>query len=266
MGMWQKIVNGQSIPITFHGLNPGMEASPWLPNGTGIEYSYTRATALFNITNVNPRTDVEWYIYNVPMPGPLAVWAGNPVAIIYGLFATIKSGGGPVLNVSCLKALGNGFYDYTCPSSPRARMDFVLAYYAVAYSDVYIHRLVFVGPSSPKYADVAAIVPKLIEDIGSSDYALGRNNTVIEWGAMLYNYTEIYLGTRIFCVDFGHIDSMRFAGNNVPVKCVPMADPPRNIPSARGSSAWTSSHFRFDDLPVTTPPSSASPWRIRRGT
>jgi len=152
-----EIVNGQRVPITFHGLNPGMEASPWLPNGTGIEYSYTRATALFNITNVNPRTDVEWYIYNVPMPGPLAVWAGNPVAIIYGLFATIKSGGGPVLNVSCLKALGNGFYDYTCPSSPRARMDFVLAYYAVAYSDVYIHRLVFVGPSSPKYADVAAI-------------------------------------------------------------------------------------------------------------
>ncbi len=223
-----EVVNGQRIPITFHGLNPGMEASPWLPNGTGIEYNYTRATALFNITNVDPRTDVEWYIYNVPMPGPLAVWAGNPVAIVYGLSVAVKSGGGPVLNVSCLKALGNGFYDYTCPSSPRARMDFVLAYYAVAYSDVYIYKLVFVGPSSPKYAYIAATAPRLMEYVGGSDYAYGRNNTVVEWDFVLYNYTEIYLGSRIFCVDFNSLLPI-FAGTEAPVKCVPMADPPRNI-------------------------------------
>jgi hypothetical protein len=157
-----EVVNVQSIPITFHGLNPGMEASPWLPNGTGIEYSYTRATALFNITNVNPHTDVEWYIYLLHSPdiwegNPIPIiydvsviqspdrWVRNPVSTVYGLSVAVKSGGGPVLNVSCLKALGNGFYNYTCPSSPRARMDYVMAYYAVAYSDVYIYKLVLVG-------------------------------------------------------------------------------------------------------------------------
>jgi len=235
-GAVQEYVNGQYIGIVFRGLNPGMEASPWLPNGTGIEYSYTKATALFNITEVNPRADIQWYVFNVAFAD---VWSKLPAAILYGLFATIKSGGGPVLNVSCLKALGNGFYDYTCLSSPRARLDYVMAFYAVAYSDVYIHRFVLVGPSSPKYAGDTAIVPRLMEYIGGSDYAYGRNNTVVEWGAMLYNYTEIHLGTRIFCVGINLISpnlpistalyTGPYASNNAPVECVPMADPPRNV-------------------------------------
>jgi hypothetical protein len=221
-----EVVNGQSMPITFRGLNPGMEASPWLPNGTGIEYSYTRATALFNITNVNPRTDIEWYIYRIHSPG---IWASNPVAIFYGLFATIKSGGGPVLNVSCLKALGNGFYNYTCPSSPKARMDFVLAYYAVAYSDVYIYKLVLVGTNFT--GGITASGPEHYEAITGEQLKINNtivNNTVVNLFGLLYNVTSRDLGTRLFCVDFDQV-SIVFAGNNAPVKCVPMPNPPRNI-------------------------------------
>jgi hypothetical protein len=54
-----EVVNLQSMSITFRGVNPGMVASPWLPNGAGVEYSYTRAAALFNTTEIDPRKDVE---------------------------------------------------------------------------------------------------------------------------------------------------------------------------------------------------------------
>jgi len=193
-----KIVNGQRVLITFHGLNPGMEASPWLPNGTGIEYSYTRATALFNITNVNPRTDVEWYIFGLSSPD---IWVSIPVAIVYGLSVAVKSGGGPVLNVSCLKALGNGFYNYTCPSSPRARLDYVMAYYAAAYSNAYLYKFVLVRTNLPEYYNM--IMGEKFE---------------------IYNVTVRDLGTRFFCVGFNSLLPIA-----TPVKCVPMADPPRNI-------------------------------------
>ncbi|PLC63987.1 hypothetical protein B7L68_05875 [Thermoproteus sp. CP80] len=192
-----KIVNGQRVLITFHGLNPGMEASPWLPNGTGIEYSYTRATALFNITNVNPRTDVEWYIFGLSSPD---IWVSIPVAIVYGLSVAVKSGG-PVLNVSCLKALGNGFYNYTCPSSPRARLDYVMAYYAAAYSNAYLYKFVLVRTNLPEYYNM--IMGEKFE---------------------IYNVTVRDLGTRFFCVGFNSLLPIA-----TPVKCVPMADPPRNV-------------------------------------
>jgi len=224
-GAVQEYVNGQYIGIVFRGLNPGMEASPWLPNGTGIEYSYTKATALFNITEVNPRADIQWYVFNVAFAD---VWSKLPATILYGLFATIKSGGGPVLNVSCLKALGNGFYNYTCPSSPRARLDFVLAYYAVAYSDVYIYKLVLVGTNFT--GGITASGPEHYEAITGEQLKINNkivNNTVVNLFGLLYNVTSRNLGTRFFCVDFDHVGSIRF--DHVPAKCVPMADPPRNV-------------------------------------
>ena len=224
-GAVQEYVNGQYIGIVFRGLNPGMEASPWLPNGTGIEYSYTRATALFNITDVNPRADVKWYVFSVAFAD---VWSKLPATILYGLFATIKSGGGSVLNVSCLKALGNGFYNYTCPSSPKARMDFVLAYYAVAYSDVYIYKLVLVGTNFT--GGITASGPEHYEAITGEQLKINNtivNNTVVNLFGLLYNVTSRDLGTRLFCVDFDHVDSIRF--NHVPAKCVPMPNPPRNV-------------------------------------
>ena len=72
----------------------------------------------------------------------------------------VKSGDGSVLDLTCLKAWKNGLYNYTCPSSPRARLNYVMAYYAVAYSNVYIYKFVFAGAtknitaSGPNYITI----------------------------------------------------------------------------------------------------------------
>jgi hypothetical protein len=219
-GAVQDYVNGRYVGIVFRGVNPGMMASPWLPNGTGVEYSYTRATALFNITEVDPRRDVKWYVYNIHFTD---IWEIKPVAIIYGLFAAVKSGGGPVLDTSCLKALGGGLYNYTCPQPPGPRLNYVIAYYAAAYSNAYIYKFVLVGTNFT--GDIKVSGPKYYETI------TGRkppkiNNTVVNILGLLYNVTVSDLSTRFFCVDFNR-ESVYFV--DVPVKCVPMADPPRNV-------------------------------------
>ena len=219
-GAVQDYVNGRYVGIVFRGVNPGMMASPWLPNSTGVEYSYTRATALFNITEVDPRRDVKWYVYNIHFTD---IWEIKPVAIIYGLFAAVKSGGGPVLDTSCLKALGGGLYNYTCPQPPGPRLNYVIAYYAAAYSNAYIYKFVLVGTNFT--GDIKVSGPKYYETI------TGRkppkiNNTVVNILGLLYNVTVRDLSTRFFCVDFNR-ESVYFV--DVPVKCVPMADPPRNV-------------------------------------
>ena len=50
----------------LYGIDPGMRASPWLPNGTQIEYTFTRATALFKpVEDIDVRRDVKWYVFDI---------------------------------------------------------------------------------------------------------------------------------------------------------------------------------------------------------
>jgi len=101
-------------------------------------------------------------------------------------------------------------------------------YYAAAYSDVYIYKFVLVGTnftggitaSGPKHYEVIAGELKVNNKI--------LNNTVVNIFGMLYNVTSRDLGTRVFCVGFNSLLPV-FAGIGAPVKCVPMADPPRNV-------------------------------------
>jgi len=213
-GIIEEVVNGQWIPTTFHGVNPGMATSQWLPNGTGIEYTYTRATALFNITQVDPRRDVKWYLYSIHYPN---VWETKPVAIVYGLFATVKSGSGPMLNVSCLKPWANSLYWYRCPSPPRTKLSYVVASYAVAYSNVYIYT--FVQEGAKPYRTMTGrryVVNGTI-----------ANNTVVDIFGIPNNVTARDLGTRFFCVGFNSVSPIHFS--NVPAKCISMPTPPRNV-------------------------------------
>jgi hypothetical protein len=254
-----KVVNVQSMLITFRGVNPGMVASPWLPNGAGVEYNYTRATALFNITEIDPRKDVEWYIYflhsaDIWADNPILIfykisykhspdiWERLPAAITYGLYVSVKSGDGPVLNLTCLKAWKNGFYNYTCPSSPRARLKYVMAYYAVTYSNVYIYKFVFAGAtknitaSRPNYItirigqDITITLPKYFDVITGRLEVNGTiaNNTVVNIFGARYNVTARDLGTRVFCAGFNRLLPV-FAGIGAPDKCVSMPTPPRNV-------------------------------------
>ena len=256
-----KVVNVQSMLITFRGVNPGMVASPWLPNGTGVEYSYTRAAALFNTTEIDPRKDVEWYIYllhsadiwadnsllivyDVSYRHSPDIWERLPAAITYGLYVAVKSGDGPVLDLTCLKAWKNGFYNYTCPSSPRARLNYVMAYYAVTYSNVYIYKYVFAGAtngttaSGPNYITIRAFgqnititFPKYFDVITGERRKVNgtiANNTVVDIFGARYNVTARDLGTRVFCVGFNSLLPV-FAGIGAPDKCVSMPTPPRNV-------------------------------------
>jgi hypothetical protein len=255
-----KVVNVQSMLITFRGVNPGMVASPWLPNGVGVEYNYTRATALFNTTEIDPRRDVEWYIYllhsaDIWAANPLLIvydvsykhspdiWKRLPAAITYGLYVTVKSGDGPVLNLTCLKAWKNGFYNYTCPSSPRARLNYVMAYYAVTYSNVYTYKFVFAGAaknitaSGPNYItirigqNINITLPKYFDVITGNRLEVNgtiANNTVVDIFGARYNVTARDLGTRVFCVGFNSLLPV-FAGIGTPVKCVSMPTPPRSV-------------------------------------
>ncbi len=254
-----KVVNVQSMLITFRGVNPGMVASPWLPNGAGVEYNYTRAAALFNITEIDPRKDVEWYIYllhsaDIWADNPLLIvydvsyrhspdiWERLPAAITYGLYVAVKSGDGPVLNLTCLKAWKNGLYNYTCPSSPRARLNYVMAYYAVTYSNVYIYKFVFAGAtknitaSGPNYItirigpNITITLPKYFDVITGRLEVNGTiaNNTVVNIFGARYNVTARDLGTRVFCVGFNRLLPV-FAGTGAPDKCVSMPTPPRNV-------------------------------------
>jgi len=107
---------------TVYGIDPGMRASPWLPNGTIIEYTFTRATALFEPAEVDARRDVKWYVHTIHLND---VWWLKPVGVRYGLRITVKSDDRPVLDFSCLKYVKTvttrgarrEVYNATCPGN-----------------------------------------------------------------------------------------------------------------------------------------------------
>ncbi|MEM4792835.1 MAG: hypothetical protein QXS00_07945 [Pyrobaculum sp.] len=74
---------------------PGVVASPWLPNGSTVEYVYKKAMALFDVPKIDPRKAVRWKLrqfhigYDIYM-----LW---PVSVSYGLHVAVKIGNGPVL-------------------------------------------------------------------------------------------------------------------------------------------------------------------------
>jgi hypothetical protein len=97
---------------TIYGMDPGMRASPWLPNGTIIEYTFTRATALFEpVEDIDVRRDVKWYVFNIHYND---VWWLRPAGIRYGLRITAKSDDRPPLDFSCLKPIRRNVYNATC--------------------------------------------------------------------------------------------------------------------------------------------------------
>jgi len=86
---------------TIYGMDPGMRASAWLPNGAPIEYTFTRATALFEpVEDIDVRRDVKWYVHTIHRND---IWWLKPVGIRYSLWITVKSDDRPVLDFSCLK-------------------------------------------------------------------------------------------------------------------------------------------------------------------
>jgi len=113
---------------TVYGMDPGMKASPWLPNGTIIEYTFTRATALFEPAEVDARRDVKWYVHTIHLND---VWWLRPAGVRYGLRITVKSDDRPVLDFSCLKYVKTvgrrEVYNATCPGDTST----------VYYVDVY---------------------------------------------------------------------------------------------------------------------------------
>jgi hypothetical protein len=69
---------------TIYGMDPGMRASPWLPNGTIIEYTFTRATAMFEpVEDIDVRRDVKWYVFSNLHYND--IWWLKPVGVRYGL-------------------------------------------------------------------------------------------------------------------------------------------------------------------------------------
>jgi hypothetical protein len=99
----------------IYGMDPGMRASPWLPNGTPIEYTFTRATALFEpVEDIDVRRDVKWYVFDIHYND---IWWLKPVGVRYGLRITAKSDDRPPLDFSCLKHVKT----VTTPGAPGGR-------------------------------------------------------------------------------------------------------------------------------------------------
>ncbi|MEM4650943.1 MAG: thermopsin-like protease [Pyrobaculum sp.] len=100
---------------TIYGMDPGMLASAWLPNGTIIEYTFTRATALFEpVKDIDVRRDVKWYVFDIHYND---IWWLKPVGVRYGLRITVKSDDRPVLDFNCLQPIKQDVYKATCPGS-----------------------------------------------------------------------------------------------------------------------------------------------------
>jgi hypothetical protein len=77
----------------LYGIDPGMRASPWLPNGTPIEYTFTRATALFEpVEDIDVRRDVKWYVFNIHYND---VWWLRPAASATACRSRQKATTGP---------------------------------------------------------------------------------------------------------------------------------------------------------------------------
>jgi hypothetical protein len=125
---------------TIYGMDPGMRASPWLPNGTPIEYTFTRATALFEpVEDIDVRRDVKWYVFNIHYND---IWWRKPVGVRYGLWITVKSDDRPPLDFSCLKHVKTvttargarrEVYNATCPGN-TSTMYFVDVYFMYAWT------------------------------------------------------------------------------------------------------------------------------------
>jgi hypothetical protein len=116
---------------TIYGMDPGMRASPWLPNGTIIEYTFTRATALFEpVEDIDARRDVKWYVFNIHYND---IWWRKPVGVRYGLHITANSDNRPVLDFSCLKLVKQGVYNVTCPGN-TSTVYFVNVYFMYAWT------------------------------------------------------------------------------------------------------------------------------------
>jgi hypothetical protein len=101
-----RYVDQRPLPVPPHRdirrMDPGMQASPWLPNGTHIEYAFTRATALFEpVEDIDVRRDVKWYVFTFHYND---IWWLKPVGVRYGQQITVaKSDDRPVFDFSCLK-------------------------------------------------------------------------------------------------------------------------------------------------------------------
>jgi len=124
----------------IYGIDPGMQASPWLPNGTQIEYTFTRATALFEpVEDIDARRDVKWYVFNIHYND---IWWRRPVGVRYGLRVTAKSDDRPPLDFSCLKHVKTvttargarrEVYNATCPGN-TSTVYFVDVYFMYAWT------------------------------------------------------------------------------------------------------------------------------------
>jgi len=121
---------------TIYGIDPGMRASPWLPNGTQIEYTFTRATALFEpVEDIDVRRDVKWYVFNIHYND---IWWLRPAGVRYGLQIAAKSDDRPVLDFSCLKRVTvrgtrREVYNATCPGN-TSTVYFVNVYFMYAWT------------------------------------------------------------------------------------------------------------------------------------
>jgi len=120
----------------IYGMDPGMRASPWLPNGTHIEYTFTRATALFEpVEDIDVRRDVKWYVFDIHYND---VWWRKPVGVRYGLRIAAKSDDRPPLDFSCLKRVTaqgarREVYNATCPGN-TSTVYFVNVYFMYAWT------------------------------------------------------------------------------------------------------------------------------------
>jgi hypothetical protein len=150
----------------IYGIDPGMKASPWLPNGTIIEYTFTRATALFEpVEDIDVRRDVKWYVFDIHYND---IWWLKPVGVRYGLRITAKSDDRPPLDFSCLKyvktvttAKGRRreVYNATCPGNTST----------VYYVDVYF---MYAWTGEKKLCIFA-------ESFNAAEYVAGRRGRVV---------------------------------------------------------------------------------------
>jgi len=126
--------DGKYVKVGHYGVQPVMLASPWLPDGTPIEYTYTRVTALFNATDVDPKRDVKWFVYTIHFK---SIWEELPVGVMYGMKLAVKEGYGPVLDFNCLQLVKTRssvvVYNATCPGNTAAVYS-LSAYYLNGYN------------------------------------------------------------------------------------------------------------------------------------
>jgi hypothetical protein len=129
--------DGRYVKVGHYGLIPGMSVSPWLPDGTPIEYTYTRVTALFNVTDVDPKRDVKWYVFDIHSKD---IWEKRPVSVVYGLGVVVKGDDRPVLDFNCLQLVKRNpktdvvaVYNATCPGDTAVVYN-IAVYYEATYT------------------------------------------------------------------------------------------------------------------------------------